>query len=135
MKKLIGILGILLLTINGLQAQLCYDVMQVDKEIKVKYKWKENKSGEKELRIKFKTTANSDLNTDLELGFYHNGILEERAQINDCLKRFFWNDWFRPIHLIQFETLTKEQIESDQFKVEILELKTEEVEKCKETDD
>jgi hypothetical protein len=135
MKKLIGILGILLLTINGLQAQMCYDVMQEDEDIKVKYKWKENKSGEKELHIKFKTTAKSDLNTDLELGFYHNGILEERAQINDCLKRFFWNDWFRPIHLIQFENLTKEQIESDQFKLEVLKLKKEEVEKCNETDD
>lgn len=135
MKKLIGILGILLLTISGLQAQICYDVMQADKDIKVKYKWKENKSGEKELRIKFKTTAKSDLNTDLELGFYHNGILEEKAQINDCLKRFFWNDWFRPIHLIQFENLSKEQIESDQFKIEVLELKTEKVEKCTETDD
>ncbi|MEX2379180.1 MAG: hypothetical protein WD530_00435 [Vicingaceae bacterium] len=135
MKKLIGLIGIILFTFNGIHAQMCYDVLQTEEDIKVKYKWKENESGEKELRIKFKTTAKSDLNMDLELGFYHNGILEEKAQINDCLKKFFWNDWFRPIHLIQFENLTKEQIESDQFKLEILDLKTERVDECIETDD
>lgn len=135
MNKLIGLIVILLFTFSGLQAQMCYDVLQTEDDIKVKYKWKENKSGEKELRIKFKTTAKSDLNTDLELGFYHNGILEEKAQINDCLKKFFWNDWFRPIHLVQFENLTKEQIESDQFKLEILDLSTEKVDKCTQTDD
>lgn len=135
MNKLIGLIVILLFTFSGLQAQMCYDVLQTEDDIKVKYKWKENKSGVKELRIKFKTTAKSDLNTDLELGFYHNGILEEKAQINDCLKKFFWNDWFRPIHIVQFENLTKEQIESDQFKFEILDLSTEKVDKCTQTDD
>lgn len=135
MNKLIGIIGILLLSFNSLNAQMCYDELKVEDNIKVKYKWKENKEGAKELRIKFKTTAKSDLNTDLELGFYHNGILEEKAQISDCLKRFFWNDWFRPIHIVQFENLTKEQIESDQFKLEVLELSTEKVDKCTKTDD
>lgn len=135
MRKFLGIIGLLLLTTSALQAQICYDVLQSDKDIKVKYKWKENKAGEEELRIKFKTTAQSALNTSIEFGFYHNGILEEKAQINQCLKRFFWNDWFRPVHIIQFENLSNEQIHSDEFKVEILELKTEKVDQCEETDD
>ena len=66
MNKLIGIIGILLLSFNSLNAQICYDELKLEDNIKVKYKWKENKEGAKELRIKFKTTAKSDLNTDLE---------------------------------------------------------------------
>ena len=135
MKKIIGLSGFILLIISSLNAQICYNTLKVNENIRVKYKWQENKEGEKELRIKFKTTSNSDLNIDLKLGFYHTGILEEEAQISDCLKRFFWNDWFRPLHIIQFKNLNKDQIESEEFKLEILNLSTEKIDKCANTDD
>ena len=135
MKYLILTFSFLLLGISATQAQWCYDKLSEKENVTVKYKWKENSEGEKELRIKFNNQAGSDLNVNLELGFYHNGILEEKAVIADCLKRYFWNDWFRPIHIVANEELTQEELESDQFSLEITDLKTEKVEKCEETHD
>lgn len=134
MKNRILIVLLVIFTTTTANAQICYETMQQNKDIKVKYKWKENHNGQQELYIKFKTTANANLNTDLKLGFYLNGVQKETAHIADCLKRFFWNDWFRPVHIIQLEDFSKEEIQSDQFNIEIMELKTEEIEKCTGTD-
>lgn len=100
----------------------------------IKYKWKANKEGKYEVRVKFKNKAKSAVNVDAELGFYDNGVLKEKAMLNDCLKKSFFDNWFRPVHIIITESFTKEELLSESTKVEVLEFKTELVDECRETD-
>ena len=115
-------------------AQICYKAMSVKDDVTVKYKWKENKEGKRELRIKFKNQTGSAVNVDTEFGFYLNGVMEEKVMINDCLKKSFFDNWFRPVHIITSETLTNEQLKSEELEVQVSEMKTNEIEECRETD-
>ncbi|MEQ8908740.1 MAG: hypothetical protein RIC95_06080 [Vicingaceae bacterium] len=112
-----------------------YEALQENSELTIKTKWKANQAGKKELYVKFKNTAKSRLNVNLELGLYSAGVLAEKAQIADCLKKCFWHNWFRPVHLVIPEDLSNNDIEGDDFEVKVLELKTEEVDECEETHD
>lgn len=132
-NKLIVSLLFLFVT-SAASAQLCYKTLQKNEEVKVKYKWKE-KDGKQELYVKFKTLDGSDLNLDLELGFFLNGVQKENGLINTCIKRYFWNNWFRPIYVIQLDDFTKSDIESDQFTLEVLEFIIEKVKQCEPTHD
>src|SRR5690554_767197 len=134
MKIRILLIFLAFFTSVAANAQSSYKVLQENKDIKVKYKWKENQDGKQELYIRFKTIVNANLNTDLRLGFYLNGVQKEEVHIADCLKRFFWSDWFRPIHIIQLDEFSNEDINSNQFSIEVFELKIEEVEKCSGSD-
>src|SRR5690606_22687643 len=102
--------------------------------VSIKYKWKTNKEGKQELRVKFKNTSGSAVNLDLELGFYLKGVMEEKVQLNDCLKKSFFDNWFRPIHIISSESLSNEQLKSEDLERQVTEMKTEQVEDCRETD-
>ena len=102
--------------------------------VTLKFKWKENKEDKYEVRVKFKNKAKSAVNVESELGFYSNGVLKEKAQINDCLKKGFWDNWFRPVHVIITDDFSQEELKSESTKVEVLEFNTELVDECRETD-
>lgn len=128
MRKIIGLVALLLM-VNLLSAQ-SWEVLKQNEQAVAKYKWKESKEGEMELRIKFKNTSKSDLNVDFEIGFYADGVLEESSEIATCLKKGFLKNWFRNWHVIQSETDKK----LDEMELEAIELKTEKVDECTETD-
>ena len=132
-KSLITFILLIGLAISA-NAQICYQEMSVKNNVTVKYKWKESKEGKRELRIKFKNKAGSAVNVDTEFGFYLSGVMEEKVVINDCLKKSFFDNWFRPVHIITSETLTNEQLKSEELEVQVSEMKTTEIEECRETD-
>ena len=132
-KSILSFLLLIILAVTT-NAQICYSTMSEKNDVIVKQKWKENKEGKRELRIKFKNKTGSAVNVDMEFGFYLNGIMEEKVVINDCLKKSFLNNWFRPIHIITSETLSNEQLKSDELEVQVSEMKTTEVDECRETD-
>jgi len=132
-KSILSFLILISLALTA-NAQLCYKAMSVKNDVTVKYKWKENKEGKQELRIKFKNQTGSAVNVDAEFGFYLNGVMEEEVMINDCLKKSFFDNWFRPLHIITSETLTNEQLKSEDLDVQVTEMKTEQIEECRETD-
>jgi hypothetical protein len=111
-----------------------YQTLNNSDSLEIKYKWKANDVGDLELRVKFKNKAKAYLLVFVELGLYSNGILEERAKLNDCLKKGFWHNWFRPIHIISTETLANESILDDSFKLEVLERKIHQVDFCNESE-
>jgi len=115
------------------QAQSYQELVTKDK-VTVKYKFKESKEGATELYIKFKNKAKSAVNVDAEVGFYINGIMEESAVINDCLKKSCFDNWFRPVQLIQNDSFNNEKFEPEDIKVEITEIKVEKIDECRETD-
>tara|TARA_B100000965_G_C19125293_1_gene555069 strand:- start:60 stop:458 length:399 start_codon:yes stop_codon:yes gene_type:complete len=131
MKYVVAI--VLLISSLGLQAQK-YTELKSDESLTIRTKWQENKEGKKELRLKFKNKAKAHLTVNLEIGFYSGGILAEKALIADCLKKGFWNNWFRPVHLVIMEELDNAAISEDSFKIEVLELSTEQVKECSESD-
>ncbi|MEQ8625608.1 MAG: hypothetical protein RJQ00_00870 [Vicingaceae bacterium] len=132
-KSILSLIVLIGLAIST-NAQICYKAMDVKNDVTVKYKWKENKEGKRELRIKFKNQTGSAVNVDTEFGFYLNGVMEEKVVINDCLKKSFFDNWFRPVHIIMSETLTNEQLTSKELEVQVSEMNTTKVEECRETD-
>ena len=118
----------------SINAQICYAEMSTKDQVTVKYKWKTNKEGNQELRIKFKNKAKSAVNLDLELGYYLNGVMEEKVAIADCLKKSFIDNWFRQIHIVTSENLSKEQLMSEDLDVQVTEMKIEKIDECGETD-
>jgi len=111
-----------------------YQTLESGDSLEIKYKWKANDAGDLELRVKFKNKVRTHLIVFAELGLYSNGILEERAKLNDCLKKGFWHNWFRPIHIISTETLANESILDDSFKLEVLERNLYNVDHCDESE-
>lgn len=73
--------------------------------------------------------SKSNLNVDLELGFYDTGVLEQRAEINDCLKKGFFSNLFRVGHLINGKTQETEG-KFSHYEIQLLELNTNIVDKC-----
>ena len=92
------------------------------------YKIKVNKEGKKELQIRFKNKTGVPINVDTELGIYDNGVLEERSSIADCLKKGFFANLFRPIHIVNTDVLSRKNIT-----IELIELKTKQTDECAET--
>lgn len=110
-----------------------WKALKSNEAVEVKYKWKENKSGKEELRIKFKNTSKKDQNVDLEIGFYEAGVMNERAQVNTCLKKGFFSNLFRNWHVIIPEKgSTTKSLSS--FELEVTEFKTEKIDKCEITE-
>ncbi len=134
MKKIILSFLLVIGSTFSMNAQMCYQEMSTNDNVTVKYKWKQTKDGEQELRIKFKNKSKSALNLDVELGYYLFGVMEEKAILNDCLKKSFFNNWFRPIHIVKSETLSADQLKSEDLEVQVIELKTEKIDECGKTD-
>ena len=98
------------------------------KELQVFYKYKTLKKDIKGVRVKFKNKTKSALTVDLVVGLYSNGVLLEKSTIADCLKKSFFDNITRPVHIIQSEVFEKEDIT-----IEILDLVTTPVDECRET--
>lgn len=98
------------------------------KELQVFYRYKTLKKDIKGVRVKFKNKTKSALNVDVVFGLYSNGVLLEKATIADCLKKSFFDNFTRPVHIIQSEVFEKEDIT-----LEILDLVTTPVDECRET--
>ena len=98
------------------------------KELHIKYDLKPNNGKSKLLQIKFKNKTKANLNIDLVVGFYSNGVLLEKADIVDCLKKSFLNNFFRPYHLV--ETSFKE---AQEIEIKILNFYSEQVDECRQT--
>ena len=128
MKRVIGIIAFLFcVQVSSAQS---WKVIEETEEVAVKYKWKENDANVTELRVKLKNTAKSDLNVDLEVAFYDNGILEQSSMINTCLEKGLFKNWFRNWHVIQAE----DGGSLEGFELKISELKSEKIAECEETD-
>lgn len=132
-KNILSFLILISLAVSA-NAQICYKTMSEKNDITVKYKWKKSKNDKQELRIKFKNQTGSAVNIDTEFGFYINGVMEEKVILNDCLKKSFLDNWFRPLHIITSETLSNEQLKSEDLEVQVTEMKTEKIDECRETD-
>ncbi|MAY84462.1 MAG: hypothetical protein CMP59_10055 [Flavobacteriales bacterium] len=128
MRKIIGLLAILF-SVQFASAQ-SWQVIEENEDTEIKYKWKKNKEGNLELRVRLKNLSKSDLNVDVEIAFYNNGILEQSSMINTCLKKGAFNNWFRNWHVIQDE----DGGSLEEFEVKVSELNTEKVDECIETD-
>ena len=128
MKRVIGVL-VFLLSIQTVSAQ-SWQVIKESEDVAVKYKWKENDANVTELRVKLKNKVKSDLNVDVEVAFYDNGILEQSSMINSCLEKGLFKNWFRNWHVIQAE----DGGSLEGYEIKVSELKSEQIEECNETD-
>lgn len=98
------------------------------KKLHINYSFKKKTTEAQLLKIKFSNKTKQNLNVDLVIGIYSNGVLLEKADIVDCLKKPFWNNWFRPYHLIETSVGDKSNIE-----INVLNLYTESVDECRPT--
>ncbi|MBL4708464.1 MAG: hypothetical protein JKY48_08515 [Flavobacteriales bacterium] len=99
-----------------------------EKELIVFYRYKTLKKDIKGVRVKFKNKTKSALNVDLVIGLYANGVLLEKSTIVDCLKKSFFSNFTRPVHIIQSDVFEKEDI-----RIEILDLVSTPIDECRET--
>ena len=103
----------------------------IDKEkrdLNINYSFKQGKENVSLLKVRFFNKTKVNLNVDLVMGFYSNGVLLEKADIADCLKKSFFSNFFRPYHLI--ETAFKE---GQEVEIKILNFYSEQVDECRET--
>jgi len=103
--------------------------LKTTEEVKVFYKLKKDNSGKEEIRIKMINQSKSNLNVDLEIGFYDAGVLDQRAEINDCLKKGLFNNLFRIGHMINSKTQESDG-KFSHYQIQLMDLKTEKVDKC-----
>lgn len=102
---------------------------QETKELHVNYDFKEVKKEGPYLKVRFYNKTRKNLEVDLVIGIYSNGVLLEKADIADCLKKSIFNNFFRPFHLIETTTKDKGNIE-----IKVLNIYTEQVDECRTTD-
>ena len=98
------------------------------RELNINYSFKQGKEKQSLLKVRFFNKTKVNLNVDLVVGFYSNGVLLEKVDIVDCLKKSFFNNFFRPYHLV--ETTFKE---GQEVEIEILNFNSEQVGECGET--
>tara|TARA_R110002073_G_scaffold255611_1_gene418137 strand:+ start:630 stop:1052 length:423 start_codon:yes stop_codon:yes gene_type:complete len=101
-----------------------------DLYVLMRYKWKKSKEGKAYAQIKFINKTKSAVEVDAQLFFYNEGILEERAEVNTCLKKGFWNNWFRPIHIIENDKFNLNSDGESNYSIEEPELTLKLVDKC-----
>lgn len=111
-----------------------YQTLSVSDSLAIKYKWKTNDEGNEELYVKFKNLAKTDVIAMVELGLYDAGIMEERVMLTNCLKKGFWHNWFRPVHVVNSASLANETILSESFEIEVLKVKIANVDRCDESE-
>jgi hypothetical protein len=98
------------------------------KEVNVNYSFKNMEGKGTLLKVRFFNKTKVNLNVDVVMGFYSNGILLEKADLADCLKKSFFSNFFRPYHLIETSFEPKSDVE-----VEVLNFNSEQVNECRET--
>ena len=98
------------------------------RELNINYSFKQGKEKQSLLKVRFFNKTKVNLNVDLVMGFYSNGVLLEKVDIADCLKKSFFSNLFRPFHLV--ETSFKE---GQVIEIEILNFYSEQVDECRET--
>lgn len=94
-----------------------------------KFRLKTTKTGKQELYIKFINKSKKALAVESKFGIYDNGILEETSEVNPCLKKSHFDNWFRRSHIIESEALQSKDIE-----VKLIEFKASIIDECRETD-
>ena len=105
-----------------------------ERTVKLMYSWKIEKDGKRYLKVNFKNKTKVAIETYAEFGFFINGVQKEKGIITDCLKKYCINNWFRSYHLLETETLTQEDLKSNDLEIQLLEFKIEETDECRETD-
>ncbi|MFT6166341.1 MAG: hypothetical protein ACJAV5_001174 [Vicingaceae bacterium] len=98
------------------------------RELNINYSFKQGKEKQSFLKVRFFNKTKVNLTVDLVMGFYSNGVLLEKVDIADCLKKSFFSNFFRPFHLV--ETSFKE---GQVIEIEILNFYSEQVDECRET--
>ena len=98
------------------------------KDLQINYSLKIDKENKSLLKVRFFNKTKANLNVDLVLGIYKNGVLLEKADIVDCLKKSFFSNFFRPYHLVETSILKIKGVEID-----ILNILTEETDECRPT--
>ncbi|MDA9312523.1 hypothetical protein N9515_08600 [Vicingaceae bacterium] len=98
------------------------------RQVNINYSFKQGKENETLLKVQFFNKTKVNLNVDLVMGFYNNGVLLEKVDIADCLKKSFFNNFFRPFHLVGTSFKEVEVVE-----IEILNFYSERVDECRET--
>lgn len=114
-------------------AQFCYTEHSVTDNVKISYKWKEIKDGPTELRLKFKNKNPHAVLVNLEVDYYLSGILKESSQLEDfCLKaKQMVAGKFNGV-IFTTTVLSNEELNSEEFKLEINDITTTKVENCPE---
>jgi len=118
------------------QAQCKTTTLNDDKSkiVSVCYSLKDTKEGKTAVKVKFKNKAKTAINVNTTLGFYSNGVLVEKVEVADCLKKSCFNNWFRPYHLVETEGISSTELKSDDIKIEVLDIVTTETDECRKTD-
>lgn len=102
---------------------------QEKKELHINYELKEVKGEGPFLKIRFYNKTRQHLTIDLVIGIYSNGVLVEKADVADCLKKSIFNNFFRPFHLVETAIKDNQDIE-----IKVLNIYTEQVDECRKTD-
>ena len=129
MKKILFLLFVLI-SITKVNGQSKYSILETKQDVSIKYKWKLSKENKKQLLIKFKNKSKVNQNINIEVGFYLNGVMQEKAQVATCAKKGFFNNIFLTVYGVESEMLTNEQIEDEQFKLTLTEFILEETPVC-----
>ena len=98
---------------------------QKTRKLHVNYDLKKVKKDGPYLKVRFYNKTRKNLEVDLVMGIYSNGVLLEKADIAGCLKKSIFSNFFRPFHLIETTTKERENIE-----IKILNIYTEQVDEC-----
>ena len=128
--KTLFFVSLLLICHTFIHGQSSYQTLESKNNVSIKYKWKLNQENKKLLLIKFKNQSTSHQNINIELGFYLNGIMEEKVQVASCAKKGFFNNLFLTVYGVMSEHLENHQIEDDQFKLIITDFNLEETQAC-----
>ncbi len=104
------------------------NIDQEKRDLTISYSFKKRKEKTSMLKVKFYNKTKANLNVDLVMGFYSNGVLLEKAGIVDCLKKSFFSNLFRPYHMVEtsFE-------EGQEVEIKILNFYSEQIDECRET--
>ena len=132
------IILLLIVSFFGLQSygQFCYDEYTTKDNVKISYKWKDVKDGPKELRFKLKNRNKYPVMVNLEVDYYMSGILQESSVLEDfCLNKKQLVAGKMNGVIFTTTELSNEDLESEDFKLEINNISIEKTERCPEKDE
>lgn len=98
--------------------------------LQIKWKLKENKDQGQSVLLKLKNKSGKVLAVELTFGFYRNGVLEEKAEINACLKNSIFNNIIPPRQMIQSDL----ELKPDDWELKVLEYKIDPIDECPKSD-
>lgn len=128
--KYIFSLGLFFFIITNAFSQSKYEALFDKNEIQCYYKIKKVKNDQNRIYLKFKNKSSSHQNVELNIGLYLNGVMEEEAQIDLCLKKGFFSNLLAKPQTVINEQIQEKELMSDDFSLEVIDLKSNTIDDC-----